>query len=210
MTANDPLRDLIVSYARRERRAGLAALLALDDSLGQVLRTTREPMVGQMRLAWWREALVRLDTAPPPGEPALRALAADVLPRGVTGAMLAAMADGWEPLLGAIDDAAIAAHGVERGARLFALAARLLDAEMAGLEAAGRGWALADLAANLGDAALAERVGGLAAPSLAAVRRWPRAARPLGALALQARMTLSGGVTPIRVLRLGWHRLTGR
>ena len=42
-----------------------------------------------MRLAWWREALQRLDTAPAPGEPVLRELAAAVLPLGVTGTALA-------------------------------------------------------------------------------------------------------------------------
>lgn len=212
MTLDDPLRDLIIGYAPRDARGALAALLALDAALGQVLRTTREPMVGQMRLAWWREALARLDTAPPPAEPVLAALAADVLPRGVTGVELAAMVDGWEPLLGAIDDAAIAAHGEQRGAALFATAGHLLDVELDALADAGRGWALADLALHLRDEALATTIKQRTTPLLetAARRRWPRAARPLGTLVHQARMALAGGMTPTRVLRLGWHRLTGR
>ena len=68
VTPANPERVLALSYAG-EGRGALAALLALDDSLATLLRTTREPALGQMRLAWWREALERLDTAPPPAEP---------------------------------------------------------------------------------------------------------------------------------------------
>ncbi|MEI9850036.1 MAG: squalene/phytoene synthase family protein [Sphingomonas sp.] len=60
----------------RPRRGGgaLAALLALDDALARLIRTTGEPALGQMRLAWWRESLERLDAAPPPAEPVLATL----------------------------------------------------------------------------------------------------------------------------------------
>ncbi|THD36529.1 MAG: hypothetical protein E7773_05815 [Sphingomonas sp.] len=214
MTAvEDPTRTLALSYAPADRRAALEALFALDAALGQVLRTTREPMVGQMRLAWWREALVRLDGAPAPGEPVLQALAADALPRGASGRVLAGMVDGWEPLLGTIDDAALADHARLRGGILFAQASAVLGAGARdAFDDAGRGWALGDLAAHLSDPALAARARDMAAPLLAQAtrRRWSRNARALGALAHAARMDLSGPAAPWRVARLGWHRLTGR
>lgn len=214
VTANvDAERALAFSYAPTAGRAGLAALFALDDALGQVLRTTREPMVGQLRLAWWRESLVRLDSAPAPAEPVLRALADDALPRGVTGAALAVMIDGWEPLLGTIDDGAIADHAERRGGVLFAQAGLVLGASAADpLEEAGRGWALADLAGHHSDAALASRVREAAAPLLlrATKARWDRNGRALGALTHVARMDLTGSPTPWCVGRLAWHRLTGR
>lgn len=213
MTINDPQLALVVSYAPAPRRAGLRALLALDAALGQVLRTTREPMIGQMRLAWWREALARLDTAPPPGEPVLQALADDVMPLGVSGSALAAMVDGWEPLLGEIGDAAIADHGRWRGEVLFAEAGRLLGvSEDDPVETAGEGWALADLATHLSDPALARKAREAARPLLARAtgQRWSRNARALGALAHVARLDLAGPATPWRVARLGWHRITGR
>ncbi|RYE01298.1 MAG: hypothetical protein EOP61_11635, partial [Sphingomonadales bacterium] len=94
VTPNNPERALILTYAG-ERRAALAALLALDDALATLLRTTSEPALGQMRLAWWREALERLDSAPAPAEPVLRALAGEVLPLGVTGASLVPIVHGW-------------------------------------------------------------------------------------------------------------------
>ncbi|WP_299423122.1 squalene/phytoene synthase family protein [Sphingomonas bacterium] len=214
MTANsDPERALTFSYAPFDRRAGLCALFALDNALGQVLRTTREPIVGQMRLAWWREALVRLDSASAPAEPVLLALANDVMPFGVTGAALAKMIDGWEPLLSLIGDVAIVGHAEQRGGTLFAQAGLVLGADAGDrLDDAGRGWALADLAAHLSDAALASHVREAATPLLSSATsaRWSRNARTLGALAHTARMDLTGSATPWRVGRLAWHRLTGR
>ncbi len=218
----DPERALAVSYAPTPWRAGLAALLALDETLAQVLRTTREPLVGQMRLTWWHAALNALDTAPPPAQPVLRALAAEVLPRGVSGARLAGTIDGWEALLDPdpLDRDRLDAHATARGAALFEMAGQVLGAGARDpLGAAGAGWALADLAAHARDAGEAARARALAAAALdAAMRaRWSRAGRALGALALVARMTVtlpSDVMPPVgaprRVARLAWHRLTGR
>ena len=64
----DPERALALSYAPGAARDGMAALFALDDQLAGVVRTTRDPMVGQLRLTWWHEALAALDTAPPPAQ----------------------------------------------------------------------------------------------------------------------------------------------
>jgi 15-cis-phytoene synthase len=208
---DNPLRNLALSYAPAERRGAVAALLALDEALGNILRTTREPMVGQMRLAWWREALERLDTTPPPGEPVLTALAGEVLLRGVTGARLATMVDGWEQLLGEPGEAALSNHAKAR-VELFAIGVQILGANTFDPRSAGQGWALADLAANLGDPVLADRARSLAKPLLdeATKERWPRRARSLGALVHIARMQIDGPLRSTSVLRLGWHRLTGR
>jgi 15-cis-phytoene synthase len=204
-------RKLALSYAPADRRAGLEALLALDGTLGGILRTTREPLVGQMRLTWWADALAALDDRPPPAQPVLEALARDVLPHGVTGAELAGMVDGWEALLD--EPADLSTHAAARGGRLFAAAARVLAGEapgVASVAAAGEGWALADLAGNLSDAGEAARARAAAAERLAAgPRRWPGRLRALGALALLARMPGEPG-SPRRVGRLAWHRLTGR
>ncbi len=86
--ARDPERELALSYAPRAAMLRLLALFTLDDSLASIPRTTREPMVGQMRLTWWHEALTGLDTASLPAEP-VRALAWHVVPHGVAGARMA-------------------------------------------------------------------------------------------------------------------------
>lgn len=208
---DDPLRDLALSYAPAGRRPAIDALFALDAALGRVLRTTREPMVGQMRLAWWRDALQGLDHAPPPGEPVLQALAANLLHLGVTGSELATMIDGWEPLLGEPVRQAVEDHGTFRGGVLFRLAGRALGGEAGPLTLAGYGWALADLADNLDDVALAGLARDEARAAIEKVSRryWPRAERALGAMVLIAERRLTGRVGATFIPRLVRLRLTG-
>ena len=169
----DPERVLALSYARAPDRAALAALLALDETLGQILRTTREPLVGQMRLTWWHEALGALDTEPPPAQPVLQALAAEVLPRGVSGARLAGMIDGWEALLDPdpLDAVGLATYSEGRGATLFELAGHAIGAGGGEpLRAAGAGWALADFARHARDAGETDKARAAALTLLAGAR----------------------------------------
>jgi phytoene synthase len=221
MNVENPETALALSYAPAESRAGVAALLALDAALAQVLRTTREPAIGQMRLVWWRDRLAALDAAAPPAEPVLQALAADLLPHGVRGAELAPLAEAWEAfaLAAPLDVAALAAFADERGGRLFSLAARALGTEEARVQMAGRGWAFADLARHLDSDQLTRAARDAAGRALVVLqgKPWPRGARALGALAHLARMDLAlpaGAPVPLgaphRVARLLWHRLSGR
>ena len=210
-----PLRQLMLSYAPAPSRAAAAALLALDDRLGAILRGTREPLVGQMRLTWWFEALCRLDGAPAPAEPVLAALAEHVLPHGVTGVELATVIDGWELVLPPepLDGAQLDRYARARGGMLFAWLARVCGAgESDPAEVAGRGWALADLAVNVGDEALTERARAMAGPLLDAATgaRWSRRGRMLGAMALIGKAELTPRSHSGLVARLMWHRITGR
>lgn len=218
MISDNPERALAVSYAEPATRPALAALLALDDALGQLVRTTREPALGQIRLVWWRDRLEALDDAPPPAEPVLQGIFAELLPRGVRGASLVPMTSAWGPLLeDELDMAALRRFGEDRGATLF-LAAGLALGAAAGdpVREAGQGWALADLSLHLSDVKAAEAARALARPLLdaALAKRWSRRARALGALAHLARLDLEVDRrppgAPARVGRLLWHRLTGR
>lgn len=212
----DAERRLVLTYMPTpEAGAAIAALLALDDKLAETLRTTSEPMLGQIRLQWWADALARLDTAPPPPEPVLQGIARDVLRDGVTGTQVAAMVEGWQVLLQAdLDAAALAQHG-QRGRVLFETVARV-TASAAGdpVAAAGEGWALTDLASKLSDPQEAAAARGAAEVALAqaCAVRWSRNGRALGAMAHLARMDLAGIApgSPQRMLRALWHRMTGR
>lgn len=211
-----PERALVLTYAPTAGAArGLAALLALDDRLAEMVRTTSEPMLGQIRLKWWHDALAALDGAPPPAEPVLEAVAREVVAAGVSGRDIAAIVEGWSELLADELDAAAIERFAGRGRALFAAAGRVAEAAPGDpLAAAGQGWALADLSRGLSDMGEATRVRAAAKAALddALSRRWSRNSRALGALAHLAWLDLAGSRigSPRRVGRLLWHRLTGR
>ena len=192
-------RQLAIDHAPVDVRAAFAALLALDERFGQIVRATREPMVGQMRLTWWYEALVRLDTAPAPAEPLLRELQDHVLQHGIAGAELAELVEGWEALLDPVDAEVIDRHANLRGGRLFALAGRLMPGDATALHEAGRGWAAADLATHLTlpDGVVHADARATEALNQAFSKSWPRSSRAIGTLALLQHLRLRG-LTPVR------------
>lgn len=222
MMLEDPELRLATIYAPVTARPALSLLWALDARLATIARTTREPLIGEMRLAWWREALIALDTKAAPAEPLLQAIAATLIPAGVSGATLATLEDGWLPLIdtpGEADAAAIATHGMGRGRALFGIAARLLGGDAADplALAGGEGWALVDFAAATADPAQRGTAAELARAALAPIAglRWPRALRPLGMLArLAARdaetIDQRRQGSPGRIAAMLAHRITGR
>ncbi len=212
----DPERRMVEAYAPTSAAAAaMAALRALDDRLAETLRTTSEPMLGQIRLQWWHDALVALDTAPAPAEPVLAGVARHVLRGGVGGSMVAGMAEAWQALLqDELDDVALRTYGA-RGRRMFELIAALSGAAPGDpVTAAGEGWALADLSLRLSDAGEAAAARRIAETSLdqACGVRWSRNGRALGAMAHLARLELAGVPlgSPRRTGRALWHRMTGR
>lgn len=143
-----PVHRLALAYAPARARPAWLALLALDARLAQQLRGRREPLLTQMRLAWWRDRLGEDAARWPTGEPLLAALAAW---QGQHGALIA-LVDGWEMLLGEapLPIAALEALVAGRGAAMAALARVLGQADnAAAAHHAGAGWAIADLAARL-------------------------------------------------------------
>ncbi len=213
----DPERQLALAYVPAQVRAAIDALWRLDVTLGQVLVTGSEPMISRIRLAWWREALERLDREKPPAEPMLETVARDLLPAGVSGAELAAMEAGWTILAdaGALGADELSAYGAARGGTLFDLAGRLLGGSQPGLDAAGARWALVDLARRSGDRGEAEAALAAARSISGAPTRWPRPLRPLGMLAALADRDIVRGTaerqgSPARIWRMIRHRLTGR
>lgn len=215
----DPDRTLALAYVPAGRRAAVEALWRLDAALASVLSTGREPLISQIRLAWWRESLEKLDIAPAPGEPVLQALSAHVLPAGIGGAELAAMEAGWAVLLSpdALGPPDLDLYASARGGLLFRYTARLLGEPLPapGVEAGGGAWALVDLARHSANEANSEAA--LAAARVPAPYRWPSRLRPLGMLAALARRDSEPGRprwepqgAPGRMLRMLGHRVTGK
>ena len=218
MAELDPDRLLALSYIPARVRPAVEALWQLDAALAAVLTGGRDPLLSQIKLAWWRDALEQLDTGGrPPAEPVLEAVAALVLPLGVTGTELSAMELGWTLLLtpDPLMPDELNRFAKARGGLLFRYSARLLGGESAGVESGGEAWALIDLARHSGSEVDAE-----AAIAAAAARRWgkwPSRLRPLGMLAALAARDAARGAggweiqgAPARMLRMLQVRLLGR
>lgn len=131
------LRDprVMVAVARGWRPAA-ASLWALAARLTRLLAEAREPLIGQIKLAWWRDMMAMLATDPgalPKGEPLLAELAATW--GGQAG--LGELVDAAEAMLLAEDDDARRDAAERFGARLFAL-----SAAQGGDDPRGRRWGL--------------------------------------------------------------------
>jgi phytoene synthase len=160
-------------------------LLAFDARLALLVSTASEPMIGQLKLAWWRDAIAMQPDMRPKGEPLLRQLA--VLDKPDVGLAMSQLVDAWETLLVAEDSAAaLAAFAKERGAAIFGSYAVWVGSDV-DVKALGAIWAVADLTGDVAQGS----------PKI-----YERKLRPLTILALSVR-DVSGP-------RLLWHALTGR
>ena len=119
---------LALTYVPVRDRGALAALFAIDRAMADVVRSTKEPMLGPIRLAWWRERLEELDQGGvSPAEPRLRHVERELIPRGVTGRELAALESGWLRLFDPFPWTVQTSEGIWfRGNLLFGLAARVV------------------------------------------------------------------------------------
>lgn len=158
----DEVRAIALLHAPSKVRSALAALWALDEALGRIVRTTTEPMLGQMRLTWWHEQLRELDRSQVAAEPVILALSDIVATGRLHGSDLAGLVDGWEALLEPLplSQAVLDDYATDRGGRLFEMSARLLSREMP--VTLGEGWALVDFAGRCSDNTTANRAWAMA------------------------------------------------
>lgn len=169
----DPDRWLSSRFAAdAAARADLVALYALDHELRRIPGAVRDPLMGEIRLTWWREALEEIAAGGAArAHPVLRAIAAGILP----AADLAALA---EARLGDLDDLAgeaLVRHLDATEGRVMALAARRLSpaADPHDLRQAARAWGLVGRDPEAAVVALRA--------SRAALKRLPPAAFPAAA-----------------------------
>lgn len=194
---------MLLHFKARDRPA-IAAMWTIDEVMARVVRGGGpQPALAAIKLAWWREALERLDLAPAPAEPRLQAVARELLTRGIAGREVAALEPGWTELLQEEPDAELVAS---RGRVLFGLAARIIGASDPQLDEAGELVALTD-AIRMGALGLHEARRSVSAKLR---RRMNRRARPITLAArLAARDLQEPQGTPARALSLIGHRVTG-
>ena len=92
----DPDRWLSTRFIEGERaRADVVALYALNHELARVAASVREPLMGEIRLTWWREAFEEVAAGKPPRRhPVVEAVAeGGFAPRALEDLPQARMAD---------------------------------------------------------------------------------------------------------------------
>lgn len=201
-------RRLALTYAPGPARPIILGLLALDTRLAGIVRQAREPLLGQLRLSWWRDRLGPGGPSGTSGDPLLDLLDDWGDQRGA----LAGLADGWEHLLNEtqLDSADLVGFTEARAKACAAMAERLGESASATEAArAGRNWAVAELAAKLSDPVELELAAALAAGQDWRAVRLPRALRPLTVLHGLSRRSrgtaplLSGPIDGLVAVRLG-------
>ena len=132
-------------------RADLIALYAFNHELARATEAAREPLVQEIRLTWWREALDEVFAGRPPRRhPVVEALAETIRRRELPPASFETMIEARIEAIDApvADEAAVYRHVDATAGMLMGLAASVLDgtASSAAPQAAARAWGLAGLA----------------------------------------------------------------
>jgi len=195
-------RDLVRLYWPVDLRTAFDTLMDIDDAMADVVTRTSELGLAAIKLAWWRDSLNELDSAAPPHEPRLMAVARNLLHRGINRGSLAAIPAGWAALLDEHPDPDAI---IERGTGLFAVGAGILQVTENRLLEAGSLVAFAE----------AKRRGFTTFNYSKWPMRFSRRLRPLTALAALAARDLRQSHlepegTPGRAWTLLHHQLTGR
>ena len=73
---HDPDRYYVSLFAPEQARAKLWALFAFNQEVAKTRETVSEPVIGEIRLQWWREALGGITEGTPRAHPVVRSLAA--------------------------------------------------------------------------------------------------------------------------------------
>jgi 15-cis-phytoene synthase len=126
--------ELALAYAPARTREGLRVLFALDAQMAETAMALREPVFGQLRLAWWRDEIGRLaENSAAPHDPLL----VDLAQHPNLHATALSIVNGWEAWLVTPDDHHAFAR--QRGGALFGAFG---GAEW---EEVGTGWSLAEV-----------------------------------------------------------------
>lgn len=182
--------QLALAHTPIEFRAALSIVFELDARLARIVAGTSEPMLGQMRLAWWRDILKEPVEKRPRGDTVLDAIGQHWQERE---APLIAMVDGWEYMLAdELDHKTASAFAQGRGAPLVSIATE--TSNEADIHA--RRWALVDAAVHLPEGDERELLLDLAR-SLPRGERLPRTFRGVAVLSALAGRSLERGGRPL-------------
>ena len=129
---HDPDRFLSALFAPAEQRPLLFALYAFNLEIARIAESVREPMMGEIRLQWWREAVDGARTGKPREHEVVLALAYLFEKSGVPGGMFEALIDARALDATAetfADIAALEAYADATAGGVMRIAARILGAK---------------------------------------------------------------------------------
>ncbi len=145
-------RYLTVLFAPAERRESLFALYAFNHEVAKTAEVVSEPMLGQIRLQWWRESLDGIYQGKPRQHEVVEPLARAVAQHDLSRALFDRLIDARESDLeseGMVDLEALEEYGEATSVGLIALAHDVLVCRGAAGDAAarhvGQAWALTGL-----------------------------------------------------------------
>lgn len=186
--------QLALAYTPADLREALRIFLELDTRIGRIVAATSEPMLGQMRLAWWRDMLGKPVAERPSGDAVLDGIGEHW---GGREAALVALVDGWEEMLAeALTREAASKFGEGRAAPFAALC------EMAGVEAqdptgaSARRWAFVEAGLHISEGAERETMLALA-HDIPPQSPLPKPMRGLAVLDALARRSMKRGARPL-------------
>ncbi len=201
--------NLAIAYAPKAQQDWLDLMLAFDARMAAVVIQAKEPIIAQMRFAWWRENLAKPEQHRPQGEPLLRLLAT-LDPPMASGAMQP-LVDAWELLLNdPWQHDVISEHAKLRAQVVFKGYADACSSNLDVVEI-GTSWALADLARRF--PTMAQTTVAANTLTVQGFQKLPRQLRPLAILhyaaSVEAERMVDGKRQRRRALRLMFGALTG-
>lgn len=156
--AHDFDRYLATLFAPRAARHALMALYAFNADVARIPQSVSEPMLGEIRLQWWRDALATLGKGGTTGNPVADALGRAITDHSLSPLLLTGVIDArafdlsGEPMP---DMQALKAYLQKTSGNLFALAARIIAGSGVHRDldpvaaSAGYAWGLTNLLRNL-------------------------------------------------------------
>ena len=208
-----PPKKLSLIYARADLRDVFGVMLALDERLSEIMARTSEPMIGQIRMAWWNDVIAKPTSERPAGEPLLAivsAVEAAHKAQDIKGPMIA-LVEAWSMLLAnEIWASQLLMEFAEK--RYLAIFGALISAgalnnrQNADVRSLGLWWALRDLRRHCHNDAQLRSVETVELPQRE-IKHLPRILRPLTILAKS--LEYEQEVRPFNGVRLLWHAVTG-
>ncbi len=182
-----PEAQIALAHTPPAMRNALRIYLELDLRLARIVAATSEPMLGQMRLAWWRDMLGKPLAERPSGDAVL-----DGISEHWAGqeALLVALVDGWEHMLDeTLSEESALAFAKGRGAAFSGLGGTEC-------ESPATRWALVDAATHISEGAERDMLCALAG-NIETSPRLPKSLRGLAVLDALSRRSLKHGGRPL-------------